>query len=126
MSFTTPFTSCTFCMPACSRSPRGRGRDVLHDAVHQLHLLHAGLLPLVAHLDDGPARDLRDLHCVVVAPHPDCATLETTILDALHLMHDGRYLHLPILDNKGKVVALVDVLELTYGVVNQMGSVQTS
>merc|ERR1719321_1581537 len=56
------------CLSPCPRSPRGRGRDVLHDAVHQLHLLHAGLLPLVAHLDDGPARDLRDLHRVVVAP----------------------------------------------------------
>jgi signal-transduction protein with cAMP-binding, CBS, and nucleotidyltransferase domain len=56
--------------------------------------------------------------------HPDCASLDTTILDALHLMHDGRYLHLPILNDQGRVVALVDVLELTYGVVNQMGSVQ--
>jgi hypothetical protein len=27
--------------------------------------------------------------------NPDCATLETTILDA---MHDGKFLHIPVID----------------------------
>lgn len=34
----------------------------------------------------------------VMTPNPECATVETTILDALHIMHDGKFLHLPVLD----------------------------
>lgn len=34
----------------------------------------------------------------VMTPNPECATLDTTILDALHIMHDGKFLHLPVLD----------------------------
>jgi CBS domain-containing protein len=30
--------------------------------------------------------------------NPDCATLDTTILDALHIMHDGKFLHIPVID----------------------------
>ncbi|KAF9608407.1 hypothetical protein IFM89_009773 [Coptis chinensis] len=37
----------------------------------------------------------------VMTPNPECATMETTILDALHIMHDGKFLHLPVVD-KGK------------------------
>jgi CBS domain-containing protein len=59
----------------------------------------------------------------VMTLYPECVTPGTTILDALHLMHDGRFLHLPIVGESGGVVGLVDALELTYGVVAQMGSV---
>lgn len=34
----------------------------------------------------------------VMTPDPECATLETTILDALHIMRDGKFLHLPVVD----------------------------
>lgn len=34
----------------------------------------------------------------VMTPNPECATLETTLLEALHIMHDRKFLHLPILD----------------------------
>ena len=34
----------------------------------------------------------------VMTAHPDCATLDTSILDALHIMHDGKFLHIPVLD----------------------------
>ena len=34
----------------------------------------------------------------VMTPNPECATLETTILDALHIMHDRKFLHIPVLD----------------------------
>lgn len=30
--------------------------------------------------------------------NPECASLDTPILDALHIMHDGKFLHLPVLD----------------------------
>lgn len=38
--------------------------------------------------------------------NPECATLDTTILDALHIMHDGKFLHLPVLD-RGKYLAII-------------------
>lgn len=49
--------------------------------------------------------------------NPECATLDTTILDALHIMHDGKFLHLPVLD-RGKYL----VIFLDFGIVslNQM------
>lgn len=34
----------------------------------------------------------------VMTPDPECATLETTILEALHIMRDGKFLHLPVVD----------------------------
>ncbi|RYQ94302.1 hypothetical protein Ahy_B08g089189 isoform B [Arachis hypogaea] len=37
----------------------------------------------------------------VMTSNPEHASLETTILDALHMMHDGKFLHLPVVD-KGK------------------------
>ena len=59
-----------------------------------------------------------------MTPNPDYASMDTTIVDALHLMHDGKFLHLPILGKDGRVEGLTDVLQVTYGVVNQMGSLQ--
>ncbi|OQR96623.1 myosin-like protein [Achlya hypogyna] len=56
--------------------------------------------------------------------NPDWARLDTTILDALHLMHDGKFLHLPVLNDDGAVVGLADVLQVTCSVVHQMGSFQ--
>ncbi|OQR99417.1 myosin [Thraustotheca clavata] len=56
--------------------------------------------------------------------NPDCARLDTTILDALHSMHDGKFLHLPVLNDNGAVVGLADVLQVTCSVVHQMGSFQ--
>ncbi|KAK6150779.1 hypothetical protein DH2020_015711 [Rehmannia glutinosa] len=38
----------------------------------------------------------------VMTHKPECATLETTILEALHIMHDGKFLHLPVVD-KGEI-----------------------
>jgi hypothetical protein len=34
----------------------------------------------------------------VMTQSPECATVDTPILDALHTMHDGKFLHLPVLD----------------------------
>jgi len=33
-----------------------------------------------------------------MSPNPEYASPETTILDALHMMHNGKYLHLPVVD----------------------------
>lgn len=33
-----------------------------------------------------------------MTPNPECATVDTPIVDALHTMHEGKFLHLPIVD----------------------------
>lgn len=38
------------------------------------------------------------LDAQVMTPNPECATVDTPIVDALHTMHDGKFLHLPVVD----------------------------
>ncbi|KAG0947416.1 hypothetical protein G6F32_006203 [Rhizopus arrhizus] len=59
----------------------------------------------------------------VMTPKPDIATPETTVLDALKLMNKGHYLNLPIVGN-GIIVGMVDVLKLTYVILEQMSIMQ--
>ncbi|EEF51768.1 CBS domain-containing protein CBSCBSPB1 [Ricinus communis] len=58
----------------------------------------------------------------VMTPNPECATIDTPIVDALHTMHDGKFLHLPVLDRDGNVVAVVDVIHITHAAVATVGS----
>ncbi|GMY12579.1 CBS domain-containing protein CBSCBSPB3 isoform X2 [Fagus crenata] len=58
----------------------------------------------------------------VMTPNPECATFETTILDALHIMHDGKFLHLPVLDKDGCVASCVDVLQITQAAISMVES----
>ncbi|XP_068309026.1 CBS domain-containing protein CBSCBSPB1-like isoform X1 [Pyrus communis] len=58
----------------------------------------------------------------VMTPNPECATVDTPILDALHTMHDGKFLHIPVLDRDGAVVAVVDVLHITHAAVATVGN----
>ncbi|XVF60979.1 hypothetical protein PTKIN_Ptkin08bG0091100 [Pterospermum kingtungense] len=58
----------------------------------------------------------------VMTPNPECATVETTILDALHIMHDGKFLHLPVLDKDGTIAACVDVLQITHAAISMVES----
>ncbi|GLU12622.1 hypothetical protein SLE2022_292860 [Rubroshorea leprosula] len=58
----------------------------------------------------------------VMTPNPECVTVETTILDALHIMHDGKFLHLPVLDKDGSVAACVDVLQITHAAISMVES----
>ncbi|KAG2766677.1 hypothetical protein JG687_00000006 [Phytophthora cactorum] len=60
----------------------------------------------------------------VMTPNPQTATLGTTILETLHSMHNGKFLHVPVFDNGKKLVGIVDVLQVTRGVVQQMGTFQ--
>lgn len=34
----------------------------------------------------------------IMTLNPKCATIDTHIVDALHIMHDGKFLHLPVVD----------------------------
>ncbi|CAI9108771.1 OLC1v1008455C1 [Oldenlandia corymbosa var. corymbosa] len=56
----------------------------------------------------------------VMTPNPECATLDTTILEALHIMHDGKFLHLPVVDRDGYVIACVDVLQITHAAISMV------
>ncbi|KAL6007670.1 CBS domain-containing protein cbscbspb3 [Asimina triloba] len=56
----------------------------------------------------------------VMTANPECATLDTTILDALHIMHDGKFLHLPVLDREECIVACVDVLQITHAAISMV------
>ncbi|KAK8710045.1 hypothetical protein V6N13_145389 [Hibiscus sabdariffa] len=58
----------------------------------------------------------------VMSPNPECVTVETTILDALHLMHDGKFLHLPVLGKDGTVAACLDVLQITHAAIAMVES----
>ncbi|KDO52201.1 hypothetical protein CISIN_1g047148mg [Citrus sinensis] len=55
---------------------------------------------------------------MVMTSSPECATMETTILDALHIMHDGKFLHLPVIDKDGGVAACLDVLQITHAAIS--------
>ncbi|KAJ9084942.1 hypothetical protein DSO57_1018974 [Entomophthora muscae] len=74
------------------------------------------------------AAQLEPSNCSVVrvmTPHPDTALPNTTIIDALKRMHHGHYLNLPIVDEFKQVIGMVDVLKLTYAVLEQINTMQT-
>lgn len=58
----------------------------------------------------------------VMTPNPECATVDTPIVDALHTMHDGKFLHLPVVDRDGIVVSVTDVLHITHAAVATVGN----
>lgn len=58
----------------------------------------------------------------VMTPNPEYATVDTTILEALHIMHDGKFLHLPVVDKDGQVAACVDVLQITHAAISMAES----
>ncbi|CAO1619393.1 unnamed protein product [Parajaminaea phylloscopi] len=58
----------------------------------------------------------------VMTPHPDTAPPTLSIQEALRKMHDGRYLNLPVVDGDSRLVAIVDVLKLTYATLEQINS----
>ena len=48
----------------------------------------------------------------VMTPNPECVDADLTLVDALREMHDHKFLHLPVKDSNGRVLGLVDVMEL--------------
>jgi len=67
------------------------------------------LLNRVIAKDKSP--DLTAVSSVMTA-NPDCAFPSMSLLDALHEMYEQKYLHLPVRDSRGRVLGLVDVMEL--------------
>ena len=87
---------------------------------------------IAAGLDAGRCSVVR-----VMTPHPDTAPPTLSVHDALKKMHsksasqlgfkffinamkDGHYLNLPVLESDGRLVAIVDVLKLTYATLEQV------
>ncbi|XP_010442213.1 PREDICTED: CBS domain-containing protein CBSCBSPB5-like [Camelina sativa] len=58
----------------------------------------------------------------VMTQNPESATVDMAIVDALHIMHNGKFLHLPVLDKDGDVVAVIDVIHITNAAVTTAGS----
>ncbi|KAH7566125.1 hypothetical protein JRO89_XS08G0096100 [Xanthoceras sorbifolium] len=63
---------------------------------------------------------LRSTFKLVMTSNPECGALETTILEALHIMHDGKFLHLPVIDKDGRVAACIDVLQITHAAISMV------
>jgi len=57
-----------------------------------------------------------DSTCVsqVMTPNPEAVSPDTTVLEALQIMHDNRFLTLPVCEDDGRVVGLVDVMDCVY------------
>ncbi|XP_076957918.1 CBS domain-containing protein CBSCBSPB5-like [Bidens hawaiensis] len=58
----------------------------------------------------------------VMTPNPESVTIDTPIVDALHHMHDGKFLHLPVVDRDGVTVAIVDVLHIAHAAIATVGN----
>ncbi|KAI5309859.1 hypothetical protein KEM55_002255 [Ascosphaera atra] len=62
----------------------------------------------------------------VMTPHPDFAPTSMTVEAALRKMHDGHYLNLPVMDDSGDIVGMVDVLQLTYATLEQINTIHST
>ena len=51
----------------------------------------------------------------VMTPNPDAVSPDISVLEALQIMHDNRFLTLPVCEQDGTVVGIVDVLDVIYG-----------
>ncbi|KAF8112544.1 hypothetical protein N665_0063s0030 [Sinapis alba] len=59
----------------------------------------------------------------VMTQNPESTTVDTPIVEALHIMHEGKFLHLPVTtDKEGDVVAVVDVIHVTHAAVATVGT----
>ncbi|XP_008806418.2 CBS domain-containing protein CBSCBSPB1-like isoform X1 [Phoenix dactylifera] len=58
----------------------------------------------------------------VMTSNPECGTVDTPIVDVLHTMHDGKFLHLPVVDRDGYIVSVMDVIHMTRAAVATVGS----
>jgi len=67
-------------------------------------------------LDTRPVSD-------VMTPEPDFVSPDITVLNALQIMADNKYLTLPVCEESGQVTGLVDVMDVIYGYVSLLQSI---
>jgi CBS domain-containing protein len=51
----------------------------------------------------------------VMTPDPEAVSPDISVLEALQVMHDHNFLTLPVCEDDGEVVGIVDVMDLIYG-----------
>lgn len=56
----------------------------------------------------------------VMTPNPECAPTTMNIQDALRKMHNGKFLNLPVKNEEGEILGIVDVLQLTYATLEHL------
>ncbi|KAG2557711.1 CBS domain-containing protein CBSCBSPB5-like [Panicum virgatum] len=54
----------------------------------------------------------------VMTPDPECATIDTPILDALRTMQERKFLHLPVMDRDGSIISILDVIDITHAAIS--------
>ncbi|KAK3120180.1 hypothetical protein QOZ80_9AG0683100 [Eleusine coracana subsp. coracana] len=55
---------------------------------------------------------------MVMTPDPECATVDMPILDALRIMQERKFLHLPVMDRDGSIVSILDVIDITHAAIS--------
>ncbi|XP_057767457.1 CBS domain-containing protein CBSCBSPB5-like isoform X2 [Salvia miltiorrhiza] len=58
----------------------------------------------------------------VMTANPECSSIDSSIVEALHSMHEGKYMHLLVVDKDGVLVTVIDVLNITHAAVTTVGS----
>ena len=51
----------------------------------------------------------------VMTPNPESITPDMTVLEALQIMHENKFLTLPVCEKNGTVIGLVNVMDVIYG-----------
>ena len=51
----------------------------------------------------------------IMTPNPEFVTPDTTVVEAMQIMHDSNFLTLPVCENDGTVRGVVDIMDLIYG-----------
>jgi len=57
--------------------------------------------------------ELSDATTIMTAD-PESVSPDTTILEALQIMHDNKFLTLPVCESNGSIIGIVDVMDLVY------------
>jgi signal-transduction protein with cAMP-binding, CBS, and nucleotidyltransferase domain len=50
----------------------------------------------------------------VMTPNPESVSPDTTVLEALQIMHENKFLTLPVCESNGRVIGVVDVMDCVY------------
>ncbi|KAG6413184.1 hypothetical protein SASPL_125890 [Salvia splendens] len=59
----------------------------------------------------------------VMTANPECTVVDSSIVEALHSMHEGKYMHLLVVDKDGVLVTVIDVLNITHAAVTTVSQV---
>jgi CBS domain-containing protein len=61
----------------------------------------------------------------VMTKNPKCVQDDDSALDALEMMVDNRFRHLPVMDEKGAIIGLLDIAKCLYDAISVLEKVGT-